>query len=270
MRILFLGDVVGKVGREAVHLSLPRLINKYNADFVIVNGENATHGKGLIEKHYKELISYGADCVTLGNHWYSKKQIDGYIDEAESLVRPLNLIHYSHGLGSILFDLDGLPVRVTNILCQSFMQEEVISPYEAMNKLLLDNPEPCIHFVDIHGESTSEKQIFAYNFDGLLTAVVGTHTHVQTNDCRILEGGTAFMADAGMCGDPNGVIGFERESVINKIIYGKTGIFQIDDNAKMMVNGCIIDIDEETFLATKIFPINQMVERQRKYEKSYL
>lgn len=260
MRILFLGDVVGKVGRNAVHLSLPRLINKYDVDFAIINGENATHGKGIIEKHYKEFLSYGADCITLGNHWHSKKQIDSYIDDSDALVRPLNLIGYDHGFGSILFDINGLPVRVTNILCQSFMLEQVENPIESFNKLLLDNPEPCIHFVDIHGESTSEKQIFAYNFDGLVTAVVGTHTHIQTNDCRILENGTAFMADAGMCGDPNGVIGFEKSSVMEKIIYGKKSTFQIDENAKMMINGCIIEVDEETFLATKIFPINQIVE----------
>ncbi len=261
MRILFFGDVVGKVGRDAVHLSLPRLVNKYDVDFVIVNGENATHGKGIIEKHYKDFLSDGADCITLGNHWHSKKQIDGFIDDADALVRPLNLLNYDKGFGSLTFDLDGLPIRVTNILCQSFMKEEVQDPIESLNKLLLDNPEPCIHFIDLHGESTSEKQIFAYQFDGLVTAVIGTHTHVQTNDARILPQGSAFMADVGMCGDPNGVIGFEKESVINKMVYGNAGSFKIDEEAKMMINACIIDVDEDTYLATNIITINQIVER---------
>ncbi len=260
MRILFFGDVVGRVGRNAVHLSIPRLVNKYEADFVIVNGENASHGKGLLEKHYKELLESGADCITLGNHWHSKKQIDGYIDEAECLVRPLNLIDYNHGSGSIEFEVNGIVIRVTNILCQSFMNEVVDSPINSLNKVLIDNPEPCVHIVDLHGESTSEKQIFAYEFQGLVTAVLGTHTHVQTNDARILSGGTAFMADVGMCGDPDGVIGFEKHSVINKIVDGNSGSFQIDENAKMMVNACLIEIDDDTYEARKITPISQIVE----------
>ena len=261
MRILFYGDIVGKVGRNAIHLSLPRLVNKYQIDFVIANGENASHGKGLLEKHYKELIDDGVDCLTLGNHWHSKAQIDSYIDEADQLVRPLNLLKYPHGVGSALVDVGGVPIRVTNILLQSFMTEEVEHPVCSLKKLLLEENEPCIHFVDIHGESTSEKQIFAYEFEGLVTAIVGTHTHVQTNDARILEGGTAYLSDVGMCGDPDGVIGFERKSVMNKILGGQTGAFQIDENAKMMVNACIIDIDDDTFEATKIQTIHQIVER---------
>ena len=261
MKILFFGDIVGKVGRDAVHLSLPRLVNKYNIDFVIANGENATHGKGLIERHYKELLEHGIDCITLGNHWHSKKQIDTYIDDAEDLVRPMNILNYNHGQGSILYDLDGIPLRVTNLLCQSFMMEEVDNPIQSFKKLLLDNPEPCIHFVDLHGESTSEKQIFAYQFQGLTTAVIGTHTHVQTNDARILEGGTAFMADVGMCGDPDGVIGFEKESVFNKMVDGRDGTFKVDDFARMMINACIIEVDDETYEATCITPIHQIVER---------
>ncbi len=261
MRILFFGDIVGRVGRNAVHLSIPRLRSKYNADFVIVNGENASHGKGLLEKHYRELLESGADCVTLGNHWHSKQQIDNYIDEADCLVRPLNLLNYSHGLGSVEFEVNDLPIRVTNILCQSFMNEIVDSPYDSLKQLLIANPEPAIHIVDLHGESTSEKQIFTYEFQGLLTAVIGTHTHVQTNDAKILSGGTAFMADVGMCGDPDGVIGFEKHSVMNKIVDRGTGAFKLDENARMMVNAVLIDVDEETFEAVKITPISQLVER---------
>lgn len=261
MKILFFGDVVGKVGREAVHLSLPRLVNKYQIDFVIANGENATHGKGLIEKHYNDFLEYGVDCITLGNHWHSKKQIDSYIDDADCLVRPINLMNYEHGQGSALYDLDGIPLRVTNVLCQGFMPEVVDSPFSSMKKLLLENDEPCIHFVDLHGESTSEKQVFAYEFDGLVSAIVGTHTHVQTNDARILKNGTAFMADVGMCGDPDGVIGFEKNSVINKVVDGGNGHFQINEEGRMMINACIIDIDEDTYLARNIVTINQFVER---------
>ncbi len=261
MKILFFGDIVGKVGREAVHLSLPRLVRKYGVDFVLANGENATHGKGLNESHYHYLIDSGVDCITLGNHWHSKPSIDDYIDDAERLVRPLNLLHYEHGFGSLLFEVSGIPIRITNILCQAFMREEVEHPVVSLQKLLLDNPEPCVHIVDLHGESTSEKQIFAYEFDGLLSAVIGTHTHVQTNDARLLEKGTAFMADVGMCGDPDGVIGFEKDSVIRKIVNGQSGAFQLNDEAPMMINACLIEIDEETYLPKSITPIHQIVER---------
>ncbi|MCH3909077.1 MAG: TIGR00282 family metallophosphoesterase [Bacilli bacterium] len=259
MRILFLGDVVGKVGRIAVHLCLPRLVNKYHVDFVIVNGENATHGRGLNESHYRYLVNAGADCITLGNHWNGSKDLTDYIDGADELVRPLNLIKYSHGQGSVSFDVNGIEVRVTNMLGQAFMNEVVRQPYECMNELLKDC-SPCIHIVDFHADSTSEKAIFAYCFDGRVSAVLGTHTHVQTNDARILEGGTGLVTDVGMCGARDGIIGYEKNSVINKMVFGEKGQFAINDNAPMMVNGALMDFDEESYMCTHIELVNIGVE----------
>jgi metallophosphoesterase (TIGR00282 family) len=260
VRILFYGDIVGKVGRNAVHLSLPRLVRKYAIDFVIANGENASHGKGLTESHYRFLIDSGVNCITLGNHWHSKEEIDDYLDDVDDLVRPLNLLAYHHGSGSISYDVDGVEVRVTNLLGTFAMEEVVRSPFEALDELLKSEDHPVIHIVDYHADSTSEKAIFGYVYDGKVSAVLGTHTHVQTADAKILSGGTAFMTDVGMCGDPTGVIGFEKHSVIDKIVYGKKGVFGLDDHAPMMVNALVMEFDEANGRCQSITPINEIVE----------
>ena len=199
MKILFLGDIVGKVGRRTVTKNLEKLVKKYQVDFVIANGENTTHGKGLIEKHYYELLDAGIDCITLGNHYLSKDKLLDYIEDADALVRPLNISKRIGGEGSRLFEVNGVYIRVTNVLGTAFMKEEVSSPYYSL-KSLIDSleSEDSIHIVDYHAEATGEKMCFGYAFDGLVSAVLGTHTHVQTNDAKILENGTAFISDVGM------------------------------------------------------------------------
>lgn len=263
MRILFFGDIVGEVGRKAVLNNVEKLVKKYQIDFVIANGENATHGKGLIERHYLELIDGGVDCITLGNHYMSKNQILDYIDDATDLVRPLNLSKRIGGEGSVLFDVHGVYIRVTNILGEAFMNEEVSSPYYSL-KQLVDScvDEDSIHIVDYHGEATSEKIAFAYAFDGVVSAVVGTHTHVQTNDARILENGTGFISDIGMCGDANGILGFEKHSVMNKTLFGEKSKFEIDVNGQQMINAVVIDIDELTKKCREIFPVKVLGEKK--------
>lgn len=263
MRILFFGDIVGEVGRKAVLTNVEKLVNKYQIDFVIANGENVTHGKGLIERHYLELVDGGVDCITLGNHYMSKDQILDYIDDATALVRPLNLSKRIGGEGSVLFDVHGIKIRVTNILGEAFMQEEVSSPYYSLKQLIesLDN-EDSIHIVDYHAEATSEKIAFGYAFDGVVSAVVGTHTHVQTNDARILENGTGFICDVGMCGDANGVLGFEKHSVMNKTLFGNKSKFEIDINGQQMINAVVLDIDESNKKCREIFPVKVFGEKR--------
>lgn len=256
MRILFLGDIVGKIGRNAVKANLPSLIKKHQIDFVISNAENATHGKGLIEKHYEELLSSGVDAITLGNHYRGKYQIDAYIDDALNLVRPLNLLNDFGGEGTKLFDVNGVLVRVSNVLGASFMKEEVKSPYQSLNELLEDiKDEDSIHIVDFHAEATGEKMCFGYVFDGRVSAVIGTHTHTQTNDAKILDKGTAFISDAGMCGSNTGVLGFERNSVINKTIFGNNERFTLLDQGEYILNGVVIDVDEVSKKSREIFLI---------------
>ena len=255
MRILFFGDIVGKVGREAVLSHVEKLVNKYQIDFVIANGENATHGKGLMEAHYNQLIDGGVDCITLGNHYLSKDQILDYIDDAECLVRPLNISKRIGGNGSLCFDVNGVKIRVTNILGTAFMHEEVASPYYSFKQLIDSLNEDSIHIVDYHAETTSEKIAFGYAFDGQVSAIIGTHTHVQTNDAKILDEGTGFITDVGMCGDANGVLGFEKHSVMNKTLFGEKSKFDLDPNAVQMINAVVIDVDDISKKCREIFPV---------------
>jgi metallophosphoesterase (TIGR00282 family) len=255
MRILFCGDVVGELGRRVLSKALKELKATYQVDFIIVNGENATHGKGLSEHHYQELVDAGADAITLGNHYHAKVQIDKYIDDASRLIRPLNLINYHYGKGSKEFTCKNVNIRVTNILGQAFLTETVSSPILALQDLLATT-KPTIHIVDYHAESTSEKAIFGYVFAGKVSAVLCTHTHVQTNDARILEGKTGFISDVGMCGSSDGIIGFTKESVINKIVYGQNGIFELETSGPTMINAVLMDFDETSFACTSIKALN--------------
>lgn len=256
MKILFLGDVVGKVGRRALKQYLPQLVKKYQVDFVIANGENVTHGKGLNEKHYYELLNDGVNVITLGNHYLGKYDINNYIDDAECLVRPLNILKPFGGVGSLLTNFEGVNIRVTNLLGTAFIKEEVVQPYQSMMELFEEiKDEDSIHIVDFHGEATGEKMCYGYLLDGKVSAVLGTHTHVQTNDAKILANGTAFISDVGMCGANNGVLGFDKETVINKTIFGSEVKFAIDEKDKAIINGVVLSIDEVTKKCNEIIPV---------------
>ena len=262
MKILFLGDIVGKVGRRTVANNLEKLVKKYQVDFVIANGENATHGKGLIEKHYFELLDAGVDCITLGNHYLSKDNLLTYIEDADALVRPLNISKRIGGEGTRLFVVNGVNIRVTNVLGTAFMKEEVSSPYYSL-KSLIDSleSEDSIHIVDYHAEATGEKMCFGYAFDGLVSAVLGTHTHVQTNDAKILPNGTAFISDVGMCGAANGVLGFEKNSVMRVTMFGEKDRFAFDEQDQGLLNAVVIDIDEVTHKAKEIVVVKLLEEK---------
>ena len=246
MKILFVGDVVSKVGRQALREVLPSLKTEENIDFIIVNGENVTHGKGLIKKHYDELISLGANAITLGNHYNSKREISDFIDSADKLIRPINILNEDFGgEGSRVFLVNNKKIRVTNLLLTAFMTEEVKNPFLTINELL-ENDDSDVHILDMHGEATGEKESFSYTFDGKITAILGTHTHVQTNDERILPNGTAYISDVGFCGSSIGVLGFEKSSVINKTMFGSKEKFTLEESGDYIFNGVIIDIDDET------------------------
>ena len=256
MKILFIGDIVGAIGRRMVKDKVPFFVEKYGIDFVIANGENATHGKGLVKHHYDEIISYGVDAITLGNHYDSKNEIEKYLDRVDRLVRPINLIRRFPGEGSVLFDFDGITIRITNMLGAAFINEEVNNPYMSMLDVLSSEEKVDIDIVDFHGEATGEKMCFALAFDGKVSAVLGTHTHVQTNDARILNKGTGFISDVGMCGLYDGVLGFEKDSVIKKTLYGEKSKFETPKDGKGIFNAVVIDVDENTGLTREIFPIN--------------
>ena len=256
MRILFIGDIVGKIGRRMVKDHLPELIDKYHVDFVIANGENATHGKGLLKHHYQELINSGIDVITLGNHYDNKNEIRRYLDFADRLIRPLNLIHDYPGDGSAVFDVDGISIRVTNLLGTAMMPEEVNNPYYSLLELLSDSDaEPAtIHIIDFHAEATGEKLCMAHALKGKASAVLGTHTHVQTRDYRVMDG-VAFISDVGMTGLYDGALGFDKDSVTNKIIYGHKEAFKIPDEGKGLLSAVVVDVNDNSGEAEDIFPI---------------
>lgn len=255
MKILFIGDVVGRVGRRLLRERIPHYVEKYDIDFVIANGENASHGKGLTRNQYFELIDAGVDAVTLGNHYMSKSDILRYIDQVDRLVRPYNLLKPFPGEGSVVFEVNGVSIRVTNLLGSAFMNEEVNAPYYSILNLLAEEEPATIHIVDFHAEATGEKQSLAFALDGKVSAVLGTHTHVQTNDAHVLPNGTAFISDVGMTGFADGVLGCTKETVVEKIIYGKQSKFQTPDDGRGVFSAVVIDIDDITGLAKQIFPI---------------
>ena len=259
MKVMFIGDITAKIGRRVVKKLAPYLRKKYQLDFVIANAENATHGKGLIYNHYEFLLDAGVDALTLGNHYDDKNEIREYIDGASEVIRPYNLLNDFPGVGTAVFESDdGIKIRVSSLILPAFMNIEVENPFHAFDRLL-DEAEPTdFHIVDIHGETTAEKLAFAFNFSGRVSAIVGTHTHVQTNDYRILPGGTAYITDVGMSGPYNGILGVDREGVIAKM-KGEKGHFGYDNKDDAIFSAVIIDLDEMTGLAKDIFPIYEIV-----------
>ena len=247
--------MVGRVGRRMLKERIPYYVEKYDIDFVIANGENASHGKGLTRNQYFELIDAGVDAVTLGNHYMSKSDILRYINQVDRLVRPYNLLKEFPGEGSVVFEVNDVSVRVTNILGSAFMNEEVNAPYYSILNLLAEEEPATIHIIDFHAEATGEKQSLAFALDGKVSAVLGTHTHVQTSDAHVLPNGTAFISDVGMTGFADGVLGCTKETVVEKIIYGKQSKFQTPDEGRGVFSAVVIDIDDITGLANQIFPI---------------
>lgn len=264
MKVLFFGDIVGSPGITAVSDVLPLLVRRYGVDLVIANGENATRGFGINYGDAKKIREAGVDVITLGNHYRNRSSIDDFIEEFDFLVRPYNLRDYDHGCGSLTVEVHGVPVTVTNLLGTAFMKEEVASPMVCMHDAISAAPEG-IHIVDYHGESTSEKATFAYYFDGQLSAVLGTHTHVQTNDARVLPLGTAFISDVGMCGPYESVIGFEPQSVIDRLVYGGPNPMQIAEEGRRCINAVLMEFDEETFVAKSIVPLFYIDGKERVY-----
>ncbi len=255
MRILFLGDVVGKSGCTSIKKNLKNIINQKNIDFVIVNGENAAEGGvGISEKISNELFSYGADVITTGNHVWDLKETAQYITRENKLLRPFNLPAATPGEGFGIYKVkNGLKIGVLNLMGNIFMKkcENVFesSVLFLKNNVLKKNFDFLV--VDFHGEITSEKMAIGHFFDGKATLVVGTHTHVPTNDARILKNGTAYLTDAGMCGDYNSVIGMNKENSLNKFLK-KDAVKHFPATGEASLCGLIVDANKKTGLADKI------------------
>ena len=251
MKILFVGDVFSKLGRKALETNIRRIKANDKINLIIVNGENISHGKGLNEGHYLWLLEQGVNVVTLGNHSFQQNSIYNIIDTAKCLVRPYNYVEEKPGKGYLIINYNGIKVLVLQMLGQVFMNDEVHNPFTTTRDLLktLDY-DLCI--VDFHAESTSEKIAFGYAFDGLVTAVIGTHTHVQTADERILENGTAFISDVGMTGPLNGVIGVKKDIIVDRYMNDGRHRFDPEDEGLSQFNAVILEINELTHKVTKI------------------
>ncbi|TPR12687.1 TIGR00282 family metallophosphoesterase [Apilactobacillus timberlakei] len=254
MKILFLGDVVGNIGTKMIKQYLPILKRDYKPQLTIVNGENATSfGRGINRKVYKGIMDAGADVITLGNHAWNNEEIFDFIDETKKLVRPLNFPGKDvPGNGYTIINVNGKKVAVINLQGRIFM-DPIDDPFRMIDELVskLHSQVDNI-FVDFHAETTSEKQVMAMYLDGRISAMVGTHTHVQTNDNRVLKKGTAFMTDAGMCGPTDGVLGMKYENIIHRFLTQRPTRFEVEENGGGIVSGCIIDIDNHIMKAKSI------------------
>lgn len=214
MNILMIGDVFSSGGRKKLTEELPNIVKEEKIDFIVVNGENVSHGRGISKKHYDFFKDLGVDVITSGNHIFKVKETAEYINSTPDLLKPLNLNKATPGNGTILVTKNNKKIRVTNLQGKTFM-DHCDNPYIIFEELL-KNDDSDIHIVDFHAEATAEKLAFALNFDGKITALVGTHTHVQTADEQILPLGTAYITDLGMTGCYEGVIGANKDEVIIK------------------------------------------------------
>ncbi len=252
MRVLFIGDVVGSMGREMITEYLPRLKKRFGPQVTIVNGENAAAGRGITEKIYKKFLQDGVDVVTMGNHTWDNRDIFEFIDQAKKMVRPANFPEGTPGQGIVFVKVNQLELAVINMQARSFMVD-LDDPFRKMNELIEEaRKRTPIIFVDFHGETTSEKQAMGWFLDGKVSAVVGTHTHVQTNDARILPQGTAYLTDVGMTGPYDGILGMRREPVIEKFLTALPKRFEVVENGRGLLSGCLLEIDDVTGKAKTI------------------
>ncbi|MCM3713271.1 TIGR00282 family metallophosphoesterase [Halalkalibacter oceani] len=251
MRILFIGDVVGSPGRKMIKEYTMKLKQAYKPTITIINGENAASGKGITEKIYKGFLDAGAQVVTLGNHSWDNKEIFSFIDEAKALIRPANYPEGTPGKGYTLVKVNQLEIAVINAMGRTFLPA-IDCPFRKLDDILAEvrKRTPYI-FVDFHAEATSEKQAMGWYLDGRVSAVVGTHTHVQTADERILPKGTAYLTDVGMTGPYDGILGVEKEPVLKKFLTTLPVRFEVAAGREQL-NGVVIDIDAKTGLATAI------------------
>lgn len=251
MKILFIGDVVGSPGRSTLKEYLPKLKSKYRPDVTIVNAENAASGKGLTKKIYHELITAGADILTMGNHMWDKKEIFDFIDDVDNLARPVNFPANNPGKGYVTGTYNGKKIAVINAQGRTFMQP-IDCPFETLDQLVDKLRQETKHiFIDFHAEATSEKLAISWFLDGRVTAVAGTHTHVPTADERILPEGTAHITDTGMTGPYDGIIGMDKDTIINRFRNGLPARFEVTDG-RTQLNGLFIESDQQTGLAKSI------------------
>lgn len=259
LKILFVGDVFGESGREALKARMPELKSVYKPDFCIANGENSAGGKGISYNTSQDIFDSGIDVITMGNHTWARKEILNIIDSGIKIVRPANYPKGVPGKGRLVIEKNGMRLAVVNLLGRIYMDNIVDCPFQTADReLAFLKGQADIIFVDFHAEATSEKIALAYYLDGRVSCVVGTHTHVQTADEKILEKGTAYITDVGMTGPADGVIGVDKDLIIKKFTQGLPVQHEIA-KGRAQLNAVIITIDEEKKRATEIKRISEFV-----------
>lgn len=251
MNILFVGDVVGALGREMVKEYLPKLKNYFHPHLTVVNGENSAGGRGITEDIYKQLLDAGANVITLGNHAWDNKNIFEFIDRAKYMARPANFPQ-APGTGIVYVRINDIEAAVINLQGRTFMNP-LECPFQKAEELVKEAKNRTdIIFVDFHAEATSEKQAMGWFLDGKVSAVVGTHTHVQTADNRVLPAGTAYLSDVGMTGPYDGILGMEKDPVIYRFLTSLPARFEVPKNGRKQLSACLIQIDKKTGKAKSI------------------
>ena len=257
LRVLFLGDIVGAPGRNAVIARLAELKQQHALDFIIVNGENAAGGRGITGKITIDLLRAGVSVITTGDHIWDQKDTFDFLQTEPRLLRPINYPDGAPGHGSIVLETPKGKVAVVNVQARTFMQPILENPFGALDETLKTVREETRNIiVDVHGETTSEKIAIGRFLDGKVSAVVGTHTHVQTADEQIFPGGTAFLCDAGMCGPVNSILGRAIEPILQRFISNLPASFPVA-TGEVRLRGALIHIDEATGRATAISRVDE-------------
>ncbi|MER1984842.1 MAG: TIGR00282 family metallophosphoesterase [Solibacillus sp.] len=246
MKVLFIGDIVGSIGRDAVEKYLPRLKKKYGVDVVIANGENAAAGRGITRSIYTDLLQMGVDVITMGNHTWDNKDIFDFIDDADYLIRPANFSQEAPGRGMVQVSKKGVTISVINLHGRVFLPPHD-DPFAMAEELIAEarQTSPLV-FVDFHAEATSEKIALGWHLDGKASVVVGTHTHVQTADNRIYPNGTAYITDVGMTGPYDEILGMKKESVIYRFQTNMPTRFEVPKAGREVLSAFFVEIDDKT------------------------
>jgi len=257
LTVLILGDIVGEPGRSAVIARLPELKEKHALDFIIVNGENAAGGRGITGRITIDLLRAGVSVITTGDHIWDQKEILGFIDTEPRLLRPLNYPNGAPGSGSIVLETTKGKIGVINVQARTFMQPILENPFRSVAAAVTKmRNETANIIVDVHGETTSEKIAMGRFLDGKVSAVIGTHTHVQTADEQIFPGGTAFLCDVGMCGPVNSILGRAIDPIMNRFISNLPASFPVA-GGEVRLRGALIRIDENTGRAVRITRVDE-------------
>ncbi|MFC1510801.1 TIGR00282 family metallophosphoesterase [Candidatus Margulisiibacteriota bacterium] len=259
VNVLFIGDIIGKLGRKICKDLLPELKKEYSPDLIIANGENSAHGYGITEKIYNELVEMGIEVITMGNHVWDKKELAKDIDKYPLLVRPANYPPGVPGKDHLIIDKKGVKIAITNASGRTFMHP-LDCPFQAMEKLIPSLQQQAkIIIVDIHAEATSEKCAMGWFLDGKVSAVLGTHTHVMTADERILPEGTAFISDIGMVGAQDSIIGMKKEPILKRFLTQIPEKFEPTEEGTGLFNAVLLKIDPESGRSKEIKRIIKIV-----------